>query len=404
MASAVTGRTSALGRLVRIYSTRLLCILLLQGFFVSEAQAQGGNTSPGVTVSETMLDVAELNGTITYTIVLQAAPTGNVTITPRSQDTDIATVSPEELTFTPDNWNTPQTVTLRGVDDALINEPARQTTVTHTIEGGGYNNVTVADVTVTATDDDEVRLFANVIFLSFDEAGRDRPGERRYYRVRLSGRRPTHNVVVTPVPVEPMGVTVSPERLTFTPDNWNISQEVTVMVADDDIDNPDNFGIPNIHTLRIVHMVESNDEEFGRLTPGTTNNQSASGIVLDNDVAGLTLSRTSLDLDEGSGDVETYTIVLNTEPLDPITVTLTRMVDNENSFIVGPMQLIFTPSNWDEPQEVRVLDRSESDEIDTITPRTNSINHTVSGPQNSPYNSVTATLSVNTIDDDSPRP
>lgn len=48
-------------------------------------------------------------------VALQFQPTGNVTVNVGSSDTDTATVTPSFLTFTPSNWNTPQSVTINGV-------------------------------------------------------------------------------------------------------------------------------------------------------------------------------------------------------------------------------------------------------------------------------------------------
>ena len=59
------------------------------------------------------------NGTATYTVVLDAVPTGRVIITVAKQDGGDAdlTASPASLTFTTGNWSTPQTVTVRAADD-----------------------------------------------------------------------------------------------------------------------------------------------------------------------------------------------------------------------------------------------------------------------------------------------
>ena len=105
----------------------------------------------GVTVSDGALTVFEKGGTADYTVVLRTQPTANVTITPASGDTSVATVS-AALTFTATDWNTPQTVTVTGMDDGIDNPSDRTATVTHTIAGGGYGSVPVADVAVTAID------------------------------------------------------------------------------------------------------------------------------------------------------------------------------------------------------------------------------------------------------------
>ena len=65
----------------------------------------------GVSVSETTLTVAE-GGNATYTVKLDAQPASDVVITVSSDNTDV-TVSPATLTFTPSNWSTAQTVTVR---------------------------------------------------------------------------------------------------------------------------------------------------------------------------------------------------------------------------------------------------------------------------------------------------
>ena len=104
-----------------------------------------------VTITPTTLTVAE-NGSATYTVALASQPSANVTVTPASLDSTVATVS-GALTFTGENWNTAQTVTVTGVDDHI--QSARSTTISHTVsKTGGYTNVTAASVGVTLTDND----------------------------------------------------------------------------------------------------------------------------------------------------------------------------------------------------------------------------------------------------------
>ena len=75
------------------------------------------DTGPGVKVSRAEVTMVGGAGTkATYTLVLNTAPAGDVVITPTSSATADATVS-GALTFTPDNWDKPQTVTVTGVSD-----------------------------------------------------------------------------------------------------------------------------------------------------------------------------------------------------------------------------------------------------------------------------------------------
>ena len=108
---------------------------------------------PGVTVSDTAQEVLEDGGTDSYTLVLVALPNEPVTVSITSSDTGAATVSHSSLTFTTSNWNVPKTVTVTGVDDGVDNpNTSRTVTISHSVSGGGYDNVTVDTVTVAVVD------------------------------------------------------------------------------------------------------------------------------------------------------------------------------------------------------------------------------------------------------------
>jgi hypothetical protein len=53
-------------------------------------------------------------------LCLDAQPTADVVFTVTSNDTSEGTSDVSTLTFTPLNWNTPQTITVTGADDTLI--------------------------------------------------------------------------------------------------------------------------------------------------------------------------------------------------------------------------------------------------------------------------------------------
>ena len=104
----------------------------------------------GVTVSAETLPVNE-GSTGTYTVVLNSQPTASVTVTPSSDNSDVAVSS--TLTFTTTNWNTAQTVTVTAAQDSDAVDDAA--TISHAVMGGDYGAVTAASVAVTV-DDDEV--------------------------------------------------------------------------------------------------------------------------------------------------------------------------------------------------------------------------------------------------------
>ena len=106
----------------------------------------------GVTLNHAKLAVDEGN-TAVYTVVLTRQPTDDVTVTPEVQgakDADITVSGP--VTFTPQDWSSPQTVTVTAAaDDNRLHGSA---TVVHTVTGADYeeNGVTAPSVPVTEWD------------------------------------------------------------------------------------------------------------------------------------------------------------------------------------------------------------------------------------------------------------
>src|SRR5205814_1501526 len=89
------------------------------------------NDAAGITVSPTSgLTTTEAGGTTTFTIVLTSQPTANVTIPISSSNIAEGTVSAPSITFTAGNWNTPQTITVTGVNDAVDDGDVAYTIVT----------------------------------------------------------------------------------------------------------------------------------------------------------------------------------------------------------------------------------------------------------------------------------
>ncbi|MFO7031414.1 hypothetical protein B9T07_15760 [Limnospira fusiformis CCALA 023] len=76
------------------------------------------NPTPGVTVQPTAdLVTAEDGQADRFTVVLNSPPTANVSIAVSSSNPQEGVVSPNQLVFTPANWNQAQTVTVTGVPD-----------------------------------------------------------------------------------------------------------------------------------------------------------------------------------------------------------------------------------------------------------------------------------------------
>lgn len=88
---------------------------------------EGIPTYGNIVINKTNMNVAEDN-VGTFTVKLDKAPTNNQVVS-ISKSNNYITLDPTSLTFTPSNWNTEQTVTVRGVKDTSITTD-RTTTIT----------------------------------------------------------------------------------------------------------------------------------------------------------------------------------------------------------------------------------------------------------------------------------
>ncbi len=114
------------------------------------------NDTAGIVIPADPLTVSEPNTTATFTVVLTSEPTANVTVNCVSTDSSEGTVTPS-VTFTPGNWNTPQTVTVTAADDMLDDGPISfSITTSVTSSDPLYAAVNPDDVSVTTLDNEAV--------------------------------------------------------------------------------------------------------------------------------------------------------------------------------------------------------------------------------------------------------
>ena len=321
----------------------------------------------GVTVSETTLTVAE-GGSATYTVVLNLQPTSDVVINVTKSgspdvtlDTDTGTSGNQTtLTFTPSNWSTAQTVRVAAAQDAdAANDTA---SISHAVvaarSANEYDNVSIAGVAVTVTDDETAGVSVSETALTVDEGGSGS------YTVVLDVQ-PTSDVVITvssdntDVTVDTDGATSGNQTtLTFSPANWDTAQTVTVAAAQDaDAAND---------AASITHAVDAsrNANEYDAVT--------IAGVAVtvdDDDTAGVTVSASSVTVAEGGS--ATYTVVLNLQPTSDVVIDVTS--SGNTDVTVSPATLTFTPANWSTAQTVTVAAAQDADAVDDAA----SITHAV---------------------------
>ena len=182
----------------------------------------------GVTLLPINMFVAE-GGSRGYTVTLQTKPTENVTIglsRKGGADPDL-TASTEMLTFTKDNWDDPQTVTVSAAPDD--DGEAGKTEFLHTVTSNdpGYQGLGIGGVSATEADDDPVGVTVWPQALTVPEGG------SRQYTVRLDTQPEGRVWISVTLPTGDKDLTTEPRDLYFYPSNWNMPQTVTVSAAED---------------------------------------------------------------------------------------------------------------------------------------------------------------------------
>jgi hypothetical protein len=129
-------------------------------FTVSTAAA----ATPGITLGSVSNNTNETGTKATFTVVLDVQPTTDVVLNISSGDTGEVTLDLATLTFKNADWDTPQTVTATGVDDAL-QDGSIAVTITVAVDDASsddnYDAVIAVTTTITNEDDELPDLVIN---------------------------------------------------------------------------------------------------------------------------------------------------------------------------------------------------------------------------------------------------
>ena len=243
--------------------------------------------------------------------------------------------------------------------------------------------------------------------LRFTESGgsttvsEDGAGTADSYDIELLNE-PAHSVTVTVTAgagarVNKSGGSVAgSQTLTFTTSDWNVTQTITVTGTEDEIDNAG-----DARTVLIGHSTSSTDANYEIADAG-----SVGVTVTDNDTAGVTIAETGgTAVNEDGSDSDTYTVVLDTEPIENVTLTVTAGTGakvNVDSGTAGTAKtLTFTPSGngiWSTPQTVTVT--GTDDAIDNPGARAVIIGHAASSTDPNYVIADAGDVSVTVTDDD----
>ena len=123
---------------------------------INTTSFSAGAAGAGITLGSVSNNTNETGTTATFTVVLDAQPTTDVVLNISSGDTGEVTLDLATLTFTNADWDTPQTVTATGVDDAL-QDGSIVVTITVAVDDASSDDDydAVVDVTTTVTNEDD---------------------------------------------------------------------------------------------------------------------------------------------------------------------------------------------------------------------------------------------------------
>ena len=200
-----------------------------EGSTASVAVEVTDSVSASIILNKTRLHVREGGSYGSYNVALNLQPASDVTVqvtvrnsAPLFLGTTSLSGPSVTLTFTPDNWDEPQNVIVAGRDNGVTEN--REFKVRHRAAGGGYGNAAAVDLPVLVEEETAQNGYVfSASALSVAEGG------AASYTLKL-GKRPSRAVNVT-IAGAGNGLTVEPDSLAFTRDDWNDAQTVTVTAA-----------------------------------------------------------------------------------------------------------------------------------------------------------------------------
>jgi len=276
------------------------------------------NDSSGVLINESggSTDITEGSGNDSYTVTLSKAPSNTVNVSIAFDASQVhingSGVSPVVMTFTTGNWFTPQTVTVTGQNDGLVEGP-HTSSISHTSTSAdaSYNAIFVPSVQVGITD-------INGPGVSIVESAGSSS-------VTEGGATDSYTVVLTSAPSSTVTVSLgfnssllvlngsgsSPVQLTFNSGNWSAPQTVNIAAFDDSI-------IQGTHSGTITHTVTSSDSSYNAMSV-----RSVTVSITDDDITPLV-----------AGGVQTGLVTITNVGDNPNIVTLATPVDITKSFVM----------------------------------------------------------------------
>ncbi len=189
------------------------------------------NDIPNISLDPSFLGFTE-GGSADFDVSLMVLPTGDVTISVAEFTNSDLDLSVSSLTFTTNNYNIPQSVTVTSVDDTDASDDDTES-ITLTASGGGYDGVT-QELVVSVSDDEiegaSIEVSPNSITMN--------EGSEASLAISLSTA-PSSDVTLMISPFQSKSLSLKPSGpIVFTSSNYNLLQTITIVASGDtDIDD-----------------------------------------------------------------------------------------------------------------------------------------------------------------------
>ena len=282
----------------------------------------------------TELHTSEAGGTVDVTVQLTEQPGGEVDVALATSNPREGLVAPGALVFTPGNFDQPQHVVITGIDDPWVDGPQPYTIqITAT---GTVLPVAAVDLDVTNDDDDH----AGAIVTPVAGLVTSETGTHATFSVRLTAK-PMYDVTIPLASTKPGEGVADRTSLTFTPNNWDLAQTVTVTGVDDQIaDGVQPYAIE-------LQPATSEDPAFAGMDA-----DDVQAVNVDDDLQAIVVTPTSGLVTTEAGSSDHFAVVLATQPTSDVTIAVSSSAPGEAQ--ANTSSLVFTPATWATPQIVTV--------------------------------------------------
>ncbi len=320
--------------------------------------------SPGITLAPRRgLVTSEAGATTHFTVNLNTIPIQPVTVTLTSSHPAEGVVAPDQLLFLPENFGLQQTVTVTGLDDSIVDgDVAYQVNTVATSLDSTYAGRSGTPIEVVNQDDDGPTIADDEEAELIGRWGTARNGGLAgSYRFRGAGTGLASAIYTLPapsnIPLE-LAVTWVPyfSRASNAPYSVfdgdpalaNLLGSVTV----DQQFSPDDFHADGFDWERLGTFTSTTG------TLSVVQTDAADGVVITDAVraarvpAGLAISADDRLETSESGRSTSFTVALQTAPIDTVTVTLTSDTPSEGQ--VTPAELVISADDYHVPRLVTV--------------------------------------------------